>query len=401
MSISSISQAFREQFMVDPDIEFLNAGTLSPTLRCAYEATNEAMLRWLRQGPGAGLGIPGAGAYLDFMKEQDHARRAVADWMGVNPRNIAMLGNVTDGLNAALQSIGWAAGDHLVTTDQEHQAASMPIAQLARMRGVVIDTVTFPTDESDDERQRFLDELRAVIGPRTKMVEISQVGCKTAVSVPIDRLVAPLLTHPDVWLLVDGAHAAGTQVELLHPRVDFYAYPGHKWIMGPIGTGVLYVSDRALEHTGTTLAGAAMMSIEGESYENNSNGAWRYEYGTRDWTKMIGLTSAIRFRRAWPEEELIAHYHANNEAFRTGFAEQCDDRPILGKSALVTFVTKPAEQVINWLWETERLLARTVTEDRIRISLGAWLDTRRAKEIGEVFGRAVSHFESYEVLART
>jgi len=388
-----ISEAFRNQYLVDSSIEFLNAGTLSPTLKCALDATHEAMLQWVRSGPGAALEVPEANAYLDMMKEQDHARRAVADWMGTEPHHIALVGNVTDGINAALQSIEWAPGDHLVTTDEEHQAASSPIAEIARRHGVVIDTVTFPKDESEAQRHRFLQDLRQAIGSRTKLVELSQVGCKTAVSLAIDDLVSPLLDYPDVWLLVDGAHAAGTQIALLHPRVDFYTYPGHKWMMGPIGTGVLYVSDRALEHTRSTLSGAAMMSAEGESYENNPHGAWRYEYGTRDWTKLVGLATAIRFRRQWSETDIVAHYRANNAAFRIGFEAACDERMMCGKSALVTFTSTRAAEVIAWLWESQRVLARTVTDERIRISLGAWLDSARAQEIGQIFGRAVSRLE--------
>lgn len=396
MSVQEISEAFAGQYMVDDQIEFLNAGTLSPTLRCAFDATNEAMRQWQRSGPGAALEIPGANAYLDMMKQTDHARIEIAAWMGVSPHNIAMLGNVTDGINAVLQSMQWHPGDHLVTTNHEHQAASAPIAALCQRHGVVVDTVTFPADESESERNRFIQELRDTIGPRTKMVEVSQVSCKSAVSVPIKSLVSPFLEHPDVWLLVDGAHAAGTQVDLLHPRVDFYTYPGHKWLMGPIGTGVLYVSDRGLQGTRPLASGAATMSAQGVTYEDNPHGAWRYEYGTRDWTKMVGLAAAVQFRRQWLESELVDHYQVNNSAFRAGFAEQCAGTVVCGRSALITFTTERAAQVIRWLWETQHVLARTITEDRIRISLGAWLNARRAQEIGRIFGAAVARFQSAE-----
>lgn len=136
-----------------------------------------------------------------------------------------------------------------------------------------------------------------------------------------------------------------------------------------------------------------MMSVEGTSYEHNHEGAWRYEYGTRDWTKMTGLKTAIEFRRQWPESDLVAHYRDNNEAFRAGFQEVCDGREMLGRSALVTFTSTRAPQVIDGLWASQRVLARTVTDERIRISLGAWLDQPRAREIGRIFGEAVARWE--------
>ena len=380
----SLSAQWRKQCMVRTDLEFLNAGTLGPTLRCAFDAAHDALTRWMTDAPGASLDLRSARGYLNMMEEQDKCRRVVADWLGVAPDSVALLGNATDGINAALHSIQWQPGDRIVTTNEEHEALRQPLERLQHRYGVAVDVVPFP--QTDAEVARFGDDLNSKLTDRTRLVALSEVSHATGVRVSVPDIATTLAAFPQVWLLVDGSHAAGTSEELIQPRVDFYVFPAHKWLFGPVETGVLWVSQRALQRTSPLLAGAPMMSAEGVRFDDDA-GAWRYEYGTRDWSKLVGLSVAIRFRQQWPEAVLVDHYATLGAAFAQGF-EFASGRRLTGVAPLYSVATVNSNAIANDLWEQHRVLVKPQANN-IRISIPPWLEPDRARELGRLLGHVV------------
>lgn len=378
----SISLRWQDECLVSKDTTFLNVGTLAPTLRCAFQAVYDSQMKWMSMGPGASLEIREARTYLNMMEEQDKCRRIVANWLGVTPSSIALLGNATDGINAALNSIEWKPGDRILTSNEEHEALRYPLAQLKRRFGVEVDTVSFP--QANDEHHQFVNEFAQKLNSSTKMVAISEVSHRSGIRLNVADLIATLVNFPEIWLLIDGSHAAGTMTNLIKPRIDFYAFPGHKWIFGPVGTGILWVSERVLEGTYPLMSGSPMISVEGVRYETG-DGAWRYEYGTRDWSKLEGLSTAITFRQQWPEETLLSHYQLISAAFLSGFQSECKTT-ITGEAPLFSFPTASSHFIANNLWNTQKIIVKP-QEGNIRISLPPWLDEGDSHELGKVIGR--------------
>jgi selenocysteine lyase/cysteine desulfurase len=385
----SLSSDWLKECMVDRTIEFLNAGTLAPTLRCAFDAVYAAHLQWMTHGPGGSLEQRDARTYLNMMEEQDKCRRVVASWLGVAPSTIALLGNVTDGINASLSSIPWQPGDRILTSDEEHEALRYPLAQLKLRYGVEIDVVQFP--RRNEDVSQFPSQFSDKLSPHTKMVAISEVSHRSGVRVDVNGIISALREFPNVWLLVDGAHAAGTSTSLIQDGIDFYVFPGHKWLFGPVETGVLRVSQRVLKETTPLLSGSPMMSVEGVRYEDAA-GAWRYEYGTRDWSKMVGLTTAIQFRQHWMEQDLVLHYTSLGVAFAQGF-ETKNGRPLTGNSPVISFETQAANRIANTLWEEQKVIVKP-QDGNIRISLPPWLEVDRSRELGDLIGQVVDRTPS-------
>ena len=379
----ALSAAWRAECLVDPGIDFLNPGTLAPTLRCAYTAMFDAYSHWMAAGPGASLEDRSARAYLNAMEEQDRCRRVLAGWLQVQAESVALLGNATDGINAALGSVSWQPGDRIVTSDEEHEALRHPLRQLRLRHGVEVDLVPFP--QAADKAQGFAERISAALSLATRMVAVSQVSHRSGVRIDLDQVTAALAKRPDVLLLVDGSHAAGAVADLVRDGVDFYAFPGHKWLFGPVETGVLWVSERALRDTAPLMSGAPMMSAEGVRYEDGS-GAWRYEYGTRDWTKMVGLSAAVRFRQQWPEEELLHHYAELGTSFRQGFEDADCGHPLEGAAPLFSVLTEQGATVGQTLWQRHRVIVKPQAGN-IRISLPPWLERSRARELGHLLAQ--------------
>jgi selenocysteine lyase/cysteine desulfurase len=362
----ALAAAWRAEMPLDDGILFLNPGTLGGTLRCAADLAEELRRRWNAAGAGAALDVEGADGYQRMRRMADAARRSLADWLGTAVRQVALTGNTTDGLHQALASIDWRPGDHVVTTDEEHEALDRALDRLAAARGVAVTRIAFP--KADDDLA-FARAAVAAVGPRTRLVALSHVSCRSGVTAPIGA-IASALAPGGPLLLVDGAHSAGTRAPLIAEGVDFYAFPGHKWLFGPVGTGALWLSARALAETAPALQGAPSLSETGEELAS-LDGAWRYEAGTRDWAALAGLGQAVRFRRAWPEAAYVAHYTALADAWRRGVGDRW---PVTGRGPVLLMAMPEAAAwpIARRLWRERRTIVKP-THEGIRITLGPWL----------------------------
>ena len=143
--------------------------------------------------------------------------------------HLALTTSTTHGCQIVLAGLGIAPGDEIVTTDEEHFGLLGPVqasgatVRVANTRG--------------ETAERALELLLAEVGPRTRLVAISDVSWKTGHLLP----VAELKRQTDVPLLVDGAQSVGAiPVEV---TADYYTVSGQKWLCGPDATGALYVAD--------------------------------------------------------------------------------------------------------------------------------------------------------------
>ncbi len=374
---------WREQCPVTEKVTYLNCGTLGPTLRGVAETVERLRGEWMAAGPGANLGVAGANGYFDMMATQDRARKVLADWLKTDPRSVALTGNATDGINFALTSFAWQAGDRILTTTDEHGALIFPLERLKALYGVAVDTVDFPPAGGEKDWAR---EIQRLLTPRTRLLALSSVSHQTGVAIDLSRILK-VLDMAAVWILVDGSHAAGTRWPLLVPGVDFYVFPGHKWLFGPAGSGVLWVSPRALAELDGPQAGAPMISAE-DGRPLGRDGAWRYEYGTRDWTVTAGLAAAVIFRQQWDEATIMRHYEEVGEAFRTGFG-QAGQPKLTGSGPLLHVVMDDPGRVARQVWDQARMIVKP-DGSGIRISLPPWLTPEEGAAAGRTLAGCAS-----------
>jgi selenocysteine lyase/cysteine desulfurase len=146
-------------------------------------------------------------------------------------------------MNAVALGIDLAAGDHVLTTDQEHPGGRWCWDYVVRKRGVVLDTVVIPPGENDADV--IVERFRKALTPRTRAVSFSHILSSTGLRMPASEIAAIVRAQGSLCI-VDGAQAAGgIEVDVRALGCDVYATSGHKWLMGPKGTGLLYIADRA------------------------------------------------------------------------------------------------------------------------------------------------------------
>jgi selenocysteine lyase/cysteine desulfurase len=220
-----------------PGLTYLNTASLGPTPR-AIRAVMDAAWDELEQDP-----VYEAFGDGPLHLRCDAARADVASFLGCATEELLITRSTTDAMNTLAAGMRLDAGDRVLTTDQEHEGATFCWTNLARRRGVVVDTI--PISPTDQDPQAILDRFARAIRPDTRAVSVSQVISATGHRMPVEAIAA-LARSKGVLCVVDGAQAVGQiPVDVRALGCHAYAAPGHKWLMGPKGTGMLYLSPYA------------------------------------------------------------------------------------------------------------------------------------------------------------
>src|SRR4030095_9259020 len=167
-----------------------------------------------------------------------------------------------------------------VTTNQEHGGGLLCWNYFARYYGAIVDKINISPGEDDAELilKRVKDNLRK----KTKLISVSHVFSSTGLRMPVAEISA-LARANGVFCIVDGAQAAGAiKVNVKELGCHAYATSGHKWLMGPKGSGLLYISKDAQ-------TAIRPMQFEG-SYSTYNNGT-----GVVNLACILGLAKAIEY----------------------------------------------------------------------------------------------------------
>jgi cysteine desulfurase family protein len=160
---------------------------------------------------------------------------------GKGPERFVFTLNGTDALNMAVKGV-LAEGDHVVTTDLEHNSVSRPLVALADAGFISLTRVA-----ADAGGTVQPDAVKAALTPRTKLVAVTHASNVLGTVQPVGDIGRVCREASDAILfLVDAAQTAGVvPVDVQALAIDLLAFPGHKGLLGPTGTGVLYVGPRA------------------------------------------------------------------------------------------------------------------------------------------------------------
>jgi selenocysteine lyase/cysteine desulfurase len=220
-------------FAFAPGLIYLQTGSLGPTPRPVMERTIAAW-RELELNP----------AYYGYVEHEhamDEVRAQAAAFLGCKTAELVLTRSTTEGMNWVASGIAFEPGDHVLTTDQEHPGGRVCWDYVVRRHGVVLDVVPIPPGEND--AGAILDRFRKAITPRTRVLSFSHLLSSTGLRMPVAELSA-LARARGCIAVVDGAQAAGgiaVNVQALGCHV--YATSGHKWLLAPKGTGLLYLSE--------------------------------------------------------------------------------------------------------------------------------------------------------------
>jgi selenocysteine lyase/cysteine desulfurase len=258
------------EYLFGKGVVYLNTAALGPTPRRIVERTLAAS-HDLESNPS----FHGYGRLKEAM---DGVRARAAVFLGCTLDEMVITRSTTEGINTVAQGLNISAGHRVLMSDQEHPGGQMGWKHLARRHGVIVDTIALPLDDHDP--QSIVGRYAAAITPTTRAISVSHVLSSTGMRMPIRELSALARAH-GCLCVVDGAQAAGAiQVNVKELGCHAYATSGHKWLLGPKGTGLLYLS---AETTGVI----DPMLLE------DGRGAYVESTGVRGIAEVIGLGAAI------------------------------------------------------------------------------------------------------------
>lgn len=228
--------ALRSELLLDPKLTYLNSASIGCTPKSLLAHVHEAGME-LERNPFENVWRDG------MVREVETVRQQVAAHWGAMPEEIAFSENTTSGLAAVMSGIEWNAGDEVLLTNHEHLSCLAIMKYFAKrlklqLKFVDISGGAFSPNE-------LLERIDSQITPRTRLWCCSHVDSFSGIRMPI-AAIAKRMRERGVLSLCDGAQSLG-MIDFRIPDlgVDAFAGSGHKWLFGPKGMGLLYLSSAA------------------------------------------------------------------------------------------------------------------------------------------------------------
>lgn len=211
--------ALRAEFPVLERFAYLNAGTCGPLPAAAVQAVGDVLAQAVAEGRSQ--------AYFAASNEaRTRLRAAYADLLGAAAEEVALTTCTSEGIVRVVAALDLGPGDQVLASDEEHPGLLGPLAAARAQRGIAVRVVPFA-------------ELADAVEPATKLVASSHVSWVSG------RIVPDLSGIGDVPVLLDGAQGIGAvPTDVASLGCAFYAGSGQKWLCGPVGSGMLWVSPR-------------------------------------------------------------------------------------------------------------------------------------------------------------
>ena len=261
---------------------YLDNAATTQTPKPVVEAMNEYFFRYCANY-GRGSHLP---ARMATEKYED-ARESLAKFIGAREDQIAFVKNTTEGINLIASGIEWREGDHVIITQLEHHSNFLPWMRLKK-KGVRISIVK--PDKNGYINPKNIEDL---ITDSTKLIACTHVSNVLGTIQPVEK-IGEIAKRNDVLFIVDAAQSVGhIYVDVSRIGCDFMAISGHKGLLGPQGTGAIYIKDpESIEPL--LVGGGGIKEVTVGDYRLEDV-PYRFEAGTPNIPGVIGLGRAIEY----------------------------------------------------------------------------------------------------------
>jgi selenocysteine lyase/cysteine desulfurase len=338
----------RAEFPVLSELAYLNAGTDGPLPARAVQAVSDELARELADGRTM--------AHFERRKElNEELRGAYARALGADAADVALTSCTSEGIAQTIVGLPLQSGDEIVTSDEEHPGLLGTLGAARELRGVSVREVPLP-------------EIAEAVGPRTRLIACSHVGWVSGLLAPAE------LAQVEVPVLLDGAQGVGAvEVDVQALGCDAYAGAGQKWLCGPDGLGMLYVSPALRELLQVPRRGYPNLAEPNAGLDSPvQEDARRFDSmslsgeGVACGLAAIGVLES----RGWP----AVHERARTLAAQLAglLAEHGRETAPRGDTTLVSFTSADPEAERAALAERGVLIRNIPDRPWLRASVGAW-----------------------------
>ncbi len=266
----------RHAFTVDRNMINLNNGGVSPAPKIVMdtemrylevENLNPSYYMWNVLDPGV-----------------ETVRRRLAESFGCDPEEIAITRNASEALEIVQLGMQLKPGDEVLTTNQDYPRMITTWQQRERRDGIVLKQITFPVPPPSLDY--LAGRIEENIGPKTKVIHICHITNRTGQIFPVKK-ICQMARARNIEVVVDGAHAFGQfPIKQEDLDCDYYGTSLHKWILAPIGTGMLYMRKSKIPTIWPMMAAPDSMKDNIRKFE---------EIGTHPASQRNAITEALNF----------------------------------------------------------------------------------------------------------
>lgn len=341
----------KDQFLLRPDITFLNFGSFGACPRPVFERYQQFQLE-LEQGP------------VQFMTNTGwqyvaNARKALGEYLDADADDLVFVTNPSYAVNIIAKSFALRAGDEVLTTDLEYGACDRTWQYYCDKAGAryVRQPIRLPLQSQED----FVEQLMAGVTKKTKLIFLSHITSSTGIRFPVEKVVAAAKQF-GIMTFVDGAHGpAHVPLSLRNLDADIYTGACHKWMMTPKGSSFLYVR-REHQHLFDPLIISWGYKADKPSHSLFLD--YHQQQGTRDLSAFCCIPAAISFMKEnnWEEVAADCRQLVLKNALR--FCNLVDAEPLL---PLNDFFVRQLFSIPFRTQEPELLKSRLYNEFKIEI----------------------------------
>lgn len=358
-------EKIRGLFALSKDKIYLNNGTMGVSPLAVLESTYKRMHYADEHGQYGG--------------GENEAREALARFLGAKKEEIALTHNVTDGTNIVLMGFPFKKNDQIICTSHEHAGTAIPLMQRAKqdkLKLVAVDIYKDPTHTTA--------AILNAITPKTKLICIPHMPCTIGQLLDVETICKEA-RKLGIATLIDGAHPPGMlPINLAAIDCDFYVGCGHKWMLGPKGTGFLFCKQDQIHKikpvfVGAGTYGAYRLNAQTQTMDKLAPDAQRFFYGSQNAALYIGWVEAITFlekeigilKVASRVKSLSAYVRKSLEEVTPNIEFYCPDDPKYRTGVCAFKIPNTnAEQICNTL-RKKNIIVRHIHEnnlDLIRVS---------------------------------
>ena len=325
-SLDVWQQPYSSEWDLPSDVLYLNHG--------AFGLTPRVVLADQREWQARNVANP-----MDFYLRQLepawwYARERLAQFLHTAPDNLAFCTCATTGMNHIASFFPLEVGEEVLLNNHEYGAVKKIWQRRCQQAGAVYREIEipFPINSADQIIQIYEKE----IGPKTRLLILSQITSPTAIILPIAELT-DLAHRKNAAVCVDGPHTIlQYPLDLDELRCDFYTASCHKWLSAPLGSGFTFIAPQWHEHVQPFEISWGRLP-PGELRQWSDHQIW---VGTRDYSAYLAVPKAIDFFQQYNLSDLrfrnhrLAQYVRNELAARLGTEPLVPDQPGPSSNAL-------------------------------------------------------------------
>jgi cysteine desulfurase / selenocysteine lyase len=248
---------------------------------------------------------------------ETEARELAGALLGTDPNNTAFMASASDALAMLAASIDWKPGDRVVTTDLEFPSNILP---WLRVKQLGVDVVVVPSCKGSLDLRRIVKQ----ISTRTRVIALSLVSYKTGAYFPFVKDIAAEAHKQGAIVVLDATQALG-RCPVSVDGVDYLVSSSFKWLLGPHGVGLVYVSPDFRLHF--TPASVGWYSVENAFGDNRferfelKNGAACLAAGMPNFPSLYALRHSLRFLLECGVDYIFQELTEPTRQLRRGLAE--------------------------------------------------------------------------------